>query len=234
VVCAVVAILTSVLTLASFVKFFGTSFLARTSELVRVRAKAAEHLEVGFSMQTSQMMLASLCVLLGIVPAFGLRFLQAALASSHQGYGSVLSAAVYEARDAIGAVHLTATAVYAPIALAAVLAMTFLLSYGIGRLGEAPRRQTEPWLCGYARENESNRYVAHNFYGETKTYFHWLQSLIRDPRELRHVIPKLRKQPAKSLRKLALSFLEFVYFLLGGSSQPHGGDEEGALQKRVR
>jgi len=31
-----------------------------------------------------------------------------------------------------------------------------------------------PWLCGYAREAECNRYVAHNFYGEIKRYFGWL------------------------------------------------------------
>ncbi len=37
-VCAVIAILTSALTLASFIKFFGVSFLSRTSTLVKARA----------------------------------------------------------------------------------------------------------------------------------------------------------------------------------------------------
>jgi hydrogenase-4 component B len=233
-VCAVIAILTSVLTLASFIKFFGTSFLARTSEHVRARATARRHLEVGFPMQISQVALASLCVLLGVVPGLGLRFLQTALERSHTGYGSVLSATIFGWRNSMAAIHLTETAVYTPIALAAVLALTFLLSYGISRLGEAPRRRAEPWLCGYAKESESNRYVAHNFYGETKTYFHWLLSLVRDPRELRHVIPRRRQQPLKSFRKLALSFLDFVYFLLGGSPQPHGDDNEAVPQRRVK
>jgi hypothetical protein len=38
-VCAVIAILTSALTLASFIKFFGVSFLSRTSALVLGDAK---------------------------------------------------------------------------------------------------------------------------------------------------------------------------------------------------
>ena len=51
VVCAVIAILTSALTLASFMKFFGVSFLSRTSALVRERAAQSGRLEVPWMMQ---------------------------------------------------------------------------------------------------------------------------------------------------------------------------------------
>jgi hypothetical protein len=75
-------------------------------------------------------------------------------------------------------------AVFAPLALGVVLALTFALVYGISKLGSATRRAAVPWLCGYAREAECNRYVAHNFYGEIKRYFRWLGGM-----------PRVRKPP---------------------------------------
>src|ERR1035437_6103042 len=82
---AVIAILTSVLTLASFIKFFGVSFLSRTSALVTARAAGHGRLEVGWSMQLRQAVLALACVLLGVVPAIGFRLMQLALDASSQG-----------------------------------------------------------------------------------------------------------------------------------------------------
>ena len=58
--------------------------------------------------------------------------------------------------------------------LAAVLGLMFLAVYGISKLGSAPRRAADPWLCGYVREADCYRYTAHNFYGEIKRYFGWL------------------------------------------------------------
>ncbi len=78
-----------------------------------------------------------------------------------------------------------AAAVFAPVALAVVLGMMFLLAYGISKLGSAPRRAAVPWLCGYAREAECHRYVAHNFYGEIKRYFRWLGGTPRTSRKHR-------------------------------------------------
>ena len=58
--CAAIAILTSALTLASFVKFFGASFLSRTSALVREKAAGPRPLEPGPIMQIPQLFLALL------------------------------------------------------------------------------------------------------------------------------------------------------------------------------
>ncbi len=90
---AVIAILTSALTLASFIKFFGVSFLSRTSTLVTARAARHGRLEVGWTMQLPQVALALACVLLGVLPAIGFRLLQLALDASSQGYGSTLAKA---------------------------------------------------------------------------------------------------------------------------------------------
>jgi formate hydrogenlyase subunit 3/multisubunit Na+/H+ antiporter MnhD subunit len=179
VICAVIAILTSVLTLASFVKFFGVSFLCRTSALVRAQA-TAKPLEVPWMMQVPQMILAALCILLGVVPVLGFRLVQHALETSRQGYGVALARAMMVRTGPItGVAALNSTAVFMPVVLALVLGLLFAIAAGITKLGSAPRRAAVPWLCGYAREAECNRYVAHNFYGEIKRYFGWLGGMPR-------------------------------------------------------
>lgn len=183
-VCAVIAILTSALTLASFIKFFGTSFLSRTSELVAEKARlrpgpyGAEFrahtrmLEVGWSMQLPQILLAALCVALGVAPGLAFVFLQQALAATPHGAGLLFVQPTARAFAAVTAPQ--AAALFAPLALLAVLGLSFLVAYAISRLGSAPRRAAAPWLCGYAPETEHERYVAHNFYGEIKRHFQWL------------------------------------------------------------
>jgi hydrogenase-4 component B len=181
-VCAVIAILTSVLTLASFIKFFGVSFLSRTSALVAGRAARTGRLEVGWMMQLPQVTLALLCVLLGVVPALAFRLMQHALAASPQGLGGVMAGvAPMPGGWLTGLREYNAAARFAPLALALVLGLMFLVARGLARLAAAPRRAAAPWLCGYATEEECNRYVAHNFYGEIKRYFHWLGGAPRPP-----------------------------------------------------
>jgi len=172
--CAVIAILTSALTLASFIKFFGVSFLSRRSELVKSQAEKGR-LEVPWMMQLPQVGLAFCCVLLGIVPAIGFRLMQHALEGSRGGLGTTLANAVPLASDPLrGIMETGSTATFVPAALVVVLGVMLLLSYGISRLGGAQRRVADPWLCGYASEAECHRYVAHNFYSEIKRYFRWL------------------------------------------------------------
>jgi formate hydrogenlyase subunit 3/multisubunit Na+/H+ antiporter MnhD subunit len=191
VVCAVVAILTSALTLASFMKFFGVSFLSRTSALVRARTAESGRLEVPWMMQLPQVALAFLCVLLGVAPAIGFRLMQRALDASRGGLGTTLANSFpLRSRLVAGISEVDSAAVFAPATLAVVLALIFLLVYGIAKLGGASRRAAVPWLCGYAREAECNRYVAHNFYGEIKRYFRWLGGMPRVPKP-----PALKEQP---------------------------------------
>ncbi|MGA3178892.1 MAG: proton-conducting transporter membrane subunit [Verrucomicrobiota bacterium] len=174
-VCAGIAILTSALTLASFVKFFGASFLSRTSALVKEKAAGQRRLEVGLMMQVPQLLLAMICVLVGLLPGAAYGLILRALAASPAGFGQAASVAL-PAPGAFwaGLYGVQAHALFVPLALAAVLALAFVLARMISRLGAAPRRAAAPWLCGYAQEAECNRYVAHGYYGEIKRYFHWL------------------------------------------------------------
>ena len=181
---AVVAMLTSVLTLASFIKFFGVSFLSRTSTLVTARSAGHGRLEVGWSMQLPQVALALACVLLGVVPAIGLRLVQLALAASSQGYGAALAkAASMQTGFWSGVEMFQSTALFAPVVLALVLGLMFVLVRVLSKLGSASRRAAAPWLCGYVREADCHRYSAHNFYGEIKRYFRWLGGAPRPQRE---------------------------------------------------
>jgi formate hydrogenlyase subunit 3/multisubunit Na+/H+ antiporter MnhD subunit len=179
--CAVLGILTSALTLASFVKFFGTGFLSRTSAVVaekaRLRSATDTHpLEVGWGMQVPQLLLATLCVLLGLLPGLAMRWLQQAVAATPAGLGSAL-ANMAPLAGVSGVAGPQNAALYLPLPLLGLLAATFLAVYGISRLGAAPRRTAAPWLCGYARQAECGNYVAHNFYGEIKRRFRWLGGL---------------------------------------------------------
>ena len=171
--CAVIAILTSALTLASFIKFFGVSFLCRSSELVKEKAKHGR-LEVAWTMQGPQVLLAFLCVLLGVVPAVGFGLMHRALEASRGGVGTTLADSWPTQFGFSGAIAVQHTSVFSPLALLSILGATLALSYAISRMGKAPRRVAVPWLCGYAREADCHRYVAHNFYGEIKRYFGWL------------------------------------------------------------
>ncbi|MBI5394318.1 MAG: peroxiredoxin family protein [Verrucomicrobia bacterium] len=187
-VCAIIAIITSALTLASFIKFFGVSFLSRTSALVREQAARRGRLEVGAMMQLPQIFLAALCVLLGVMPALAFRLMGGAMDASRQGYGIALANAAPMMNGPLrGLEELNGTALFAPLALAAVLGLMFVVARAISKLGRATRRAAVPWLCGYAQEAECHRYVAHNFYGEIKRYFRWLGGASR---------PQPEKQPA--------------------------------------
>ena len=175
---AAVAILISTVTLASFIKFFGTAFLSRSSALVQAKVRSADSgrrsLEVDWMMQLPQLSLAALCVLLGVVPGIAIAILLRALAASREGLGVVLADAKPMSNFLSAGLAIDSSAVFAPLILVGVLGATLLVAYGISRLGSAPKRKAEPWLCGYAQEADCNRYSAHHFYPDLKRYFHWL------------------------------------------------------------
>ena len=119
--------------------------------------------------------LALFCALLGLVPAIGFRLVHLVLNASRQGFGAALAdASPVSTRSFTAPVQFQSLALFAPLAVGAVLTLMFLVAYGISKLGAAPRRAAAPWLCGYVREADCHRYSAHNFYGEIKRYFRWV------------------------------------------------------------
>ena len=173
-ICALFAIMTSALTLASFIKFFGVSFLSRQSTLVAESA-AKKNLEVDGLMQLPQLFLAFCCILLGTVPALAYSVMNQALSVSRQGFGALLADSAPMGNSALSGLDaLNGSALFVPFALVIVLFLVFMVTYIISKLGGASRRTATPWLCGYVLDADCYRYNAHNFYGEIKRYFKWI------------------------------------------------------------
>jgi formate hydrogenlyase subunit 3/multisubunit Na+/H+ antiporter MnhD subunit len=168
---AIVAILTSALTLASFMKFFGVTFLSRRSTLVLEKVELGRRLEVGWTMMLPQIILAVLCMAFGLFPELACSVIGAGLRESPEGLASLFpatpGAAGWGLTVAGGRAHLL------PVVILGVLAALYALAWGISRIGGSVRRSAPAWLCGYARESDAHRYGAHNLYGEVKRYLHW-------------------------------------------------------------
>jgi len=177
-VCAIIAILTSAMTLAMYIKFFGVAFLSRRSAVVNEQAaKQGGRLEVGFTQQLPQLCLAAICVVIGVVPGLAYQVLGQVLETSRQGLANKLADAKITSAGALeGLSVIDGAALYVPVILAVVLAITFVLVYCFSKQGGSSRRTSAIWLCGYAQETDTDsfRYGASNFYGEIKRYFGWL------------------------------------------------------------
>lgn len=168
---AVVALITSVLTLALFLKFFGVTFLGRASRQVLERGAAGRLSEGGGSMRAAQIGLAAGCLLLGLAPQLGFWLTHRALQASPQGLAATLGAAPpLETAGGTGLLGPAGLAVLAPATVAVALGLLFLLAAGISGLGGAARRRVEPWLCGYAVETDAMRYGAQNLYREVARF----------------------------------------------------------------
>ncbi len=173
-ICGIFGIVTSALTLASFMKFFGAAFLSRTSQVVAERA-ARQKLEVPWTMQLPQLALAGLCLALGLVPAAAYRLIHQTLMRSPEGLAHLLhhtspaSVGRWEGLSAAGGM-----ALLSPLIVAVLLFVMFIVARAISKLGAAERRAADIWLCGYAKEADVHRYGAHSLYGEVKKYFGWV------------------------------------------------------------
>ncbi|MCX8156813.1 MAG: proton-conducting transporter membrane subunit [Verrucomicrobiae bacterium] len=173
-VCALLAILTSGLTLAVFVRFYGAAFLSRTSALVREKLAQATPLEGSPLQLAPKIWLAAWCVVLGLMPFLGVRAIELGLQQSRQGLGIILAEATPLGGHLAGGLMAgEAQAVWTPLALAGTLALMLMLARAISTLGGAARRQAAPWLCGYATQQEAHRYRAEHFF---KPLVRWLRS----------------------------------------------------------
>jgi formate hydrogenlyase subunit 3/multisubunit Na+/H+ antiporter MnhD subunit len=184
--CALVALLTSTLTLASFVKFLGVGFLTRRSAAVAAAAERGRlapqgapkrwaaprpgwELEVGPSMLVPQVFLAALCILLGLFPGLAAQVGGAVLAESPGGLGTALGGTGFARGNAAAGLDvLGGAAVLYPLAVLLLLAILFLFARALARSARAPRRASPPWLCGYVEEADCYRYSTHDLYGEVK------------------------------------------------------------------
>jgi formate hydrogenlyase subunit 3/multisubunit Na+/H+ antiporter MnhD subunit len=170
-VCAVLAVFTSGLTLAVVVRFYGAAFLSRTSALVKEKLAAGKPMEVGPMMLLPKLWLAGWCLVMGLMPMMGITVVALGLQNSRQGLGLILAEHLpLGGSAAAGLATADTLAVWNPLALAGALLLMLLLARALSKLGGAVRRKAAPWLCGYAREAEANRYQARHFFGALEPY----------------------------------------------------------------
>jgi len=115
-------------------------------------------------MAAAQVALAALCVLLGVLPFWPLRYIRDAVAAS-------VPVAVPSASELLGgpwglslSTGAAAIAVWAPLWLVAGMVVLALLAYGLQRAGGAHTRDVPVWTCGEEHEAATVRYPASSFY----------------------------------------------------------------------
>ena len=157
-----IALFISLATLAAFLSVLGSVFLGRADESVKVQ-------EVPISMVVPQVVLAVLCILLGIFPQLALRFVGHAI----EGVTDISASGVVAGRI-WGGLLLTdgsPVAFWSPLAILATLAILALICNGIQRAGGAQVRSVPVWYCGEEHASAAVRYPASSFYLPFKHVF---------------------------------------------------------------
>ncbi len=173
----VIALMTSAITLASYVKFFGMAF---TSSGVEWNEKKGLK-EVGGVMLFPKIILAIICLVQGFFPWLFVTLFSKVFAMSE---GSLIQAAFTgPAADATLAksyagvtFNLASGAPVAfimPLVLLAMLAVAFLFAAWLRRAGGAEQRTAPVWLCGYQTLNNDNRYLSSHIYAAFKKFMKW-------------------------------------------------------------
>jgi formate hydrogenlyase subunit 3/multisubunit Na+/H+ antiporter MnhD subunit len=182
----IVALMTSAITLALTVKFFGMIF---TSSGVEWGEK--KHVrEVGGLMLVPMLVLAAICLIQGFFPWLSVSLLlnvfagaegsiaqslfadpatQAVLAQSWSGLRIDLS------QQGGG----SAAAVGMPLVLLGILVLAVLFAAWLRKSGGSQTRSAPVWLCGYQTHNADNSYVSSHIYAAFKKFMKWTGGNVR-------------------------------------------------------
>jgi formate hydrogenlyase subunit 3/multisubunit Na+/H+ antiporter MnhD subunit len=178
----VVALMTSTITLALTVKFYGMTFTAagiEWSQKGRVR-------EVGVLMLLPMSLIAALCLVQGFFPGFFIEGFTRVFAMSE---GSLVQALCADPATAASltpswaGVSLTLgghpIAFVMPLVLLAMLTVAGLFAVWLRRAGGAEPRQAPVWLCGYQTLNGANSYTSSHIYAAFKHFMWWTGGNVR-------------------------------------------------------
>ncbi len=175
-VAALVAMFISLVTLASFLKYLGGTFLGLPLEGVRVR-------EVPWSMLVPQLVLALACVAFGVAPLVPLSWVHTALAGLPSASGIPgLAALVGSGPGLVVAPGGPVLACWAPIPVIAALALLASGLYLAQRAGGASVRAVSVWACGEEESGAALRYRAGSLYRPFKDAFRGVYPHVRVPR----------------------------------------------------
>ncbi len=165
----IIAIFISGVTLASFFKFFGSSFFGKLHE----EGERLEKGDVPKEMLIPQVILAALCVLIGIFPVLVIKIIHKAVSGILETGFTPLFSDIY-GNSIIGINLNFGTGIFSnwnPFIIVIALAVTLLISYFFYKSGKVKERVADTWYCGEEHTDEETRYKAHSFYMPFKQFF---------------------------------------------------------------
>lgn len=170
----IVALFTSAVTLACYVKFFGMAFTSVGSEWNVGRPVR----EAPASMLAPLLALAAICLVQGLFPALSVGLVRAALERSE---GFLLAGALAPPAGPVssGTLGLGLPGLGGPFAAAAAapLAVALLVGLGLGlgallrRAGGSRTVEAPTWLCGYQDLGDANRYTDRSMFAGLRALF---------------------------------------------------------------
>ncbi len=170
----IVALFTSAVTLACYVKFFGMAFTSAGSEWNVGRAVR----EVPASMLAPKVALAAIALAQGLFPVLSVGLVLAALRRSEgfllagdiaAGSGPVAASAGGVRLTGLAGLPLNAAA--APLVVLLVLGLGLALGALLRRSGGAKEVEAPTWLCGYQSLNDANRYADRGMFAALRGLF---------------------------------------------------------------
>ena len=175
----IIALFTSAITLASYVKFFGMAFTASGHEW----NVEGEVKEVPALMLIPKFILAALCLVQGLLPYFYFETIISIFKNSKDSIvtnlfnGMTVSGSVVE--SALG-VQVTlpgsgpiVSSMAAPAVLLAVFLVMFIVAYLLKKSAGSVERTAPVWMCGYQELNNTTRYKASSMYHAFKHLVWW-------------------------------------------------------------
>ncbi len=207
VVLGLVAIFISGVTLASFLKFLNSAFLGK----FYVDGGMDNPKDVPLSMKIPQGILASLCILFGVLPMLPIRMIYNAVRSvlpadyapaASSLFGSSLSGFSLDSGQGIfGA--------WNPLWASAAIVIFFVLGLLVSKAGMARTREAETWYGGREHAAEHVRYPAHGFYNPFKQLFAFTIGGVR----FEGMYPKSVSLPEVAVSRKLLSVLDIDRWL---------------------
>lgn len=177
----IIALVTSAMTLATYVKFYGMTF---TSVGVEWNEKNDIH-EVGAGMLVPKLILVAVCLVQGLFPFLFVQLFGRVLATSEGVITQTLGTPEILASLAQSYAGVSFTPGGAPVAFAlplvmmALLVVAYLFAAWLRKSGGSETRTAPVWLCGYQTLGNANRYAASHIFDAFKKFMKWTGGNVR-------------------------------------------------------
>lgn len=181
----VVAIFISTVTIAYFIKFFGTCFGGEMGSELETSLRPG--LDVPYTMRIPQNIFALLCVLLGLFPWIPLQMIHAGLTGSLYGNSLPHLSSVFGMSE-IGLIPMMGgvqAGVWFPLMGLLVFGGCLMVAVIISRVGSPESRSVPIWNCGEVYDTDEVRYRAQSFYLPLASHFERLVSWEAPPIHLK-------------------------------------------------